>query len=73
MYTQLVFLIDYPYFKNHYKLISIDLTQQQKLDADPKGIQHVNFTGNLDRDAITQMVFILHRQFSLLKKWEEQL
>ena len=53
VYTQLVFLIDYPYFKNHYKLISIDLTQQQKLDADPKGIQCINFTGNLDRGGIT--------------------
>ena len=53
MYTQLVFLIDYPYFKNHYKLISIDLTQQQKLDADPKGIQYINFNENLDRGGIT--------------------
>ena len=29
-------LLDYVYFKNHYKLIAIDLRKQQELDADPK-------------------------------------
>ena len=31
--------IYYPYFKNYYKVIAIDLSKQQKLDADPKAIQ----------------------------------
>ena len=34
-------LLDYPYFKK-YKLIAIDLSKQQKLDADPKAIQQFN-------------------------------
>ena len=42
-------LLDYPYFKKYYKLIAIDLSKQQKLDADPKAIQQINFAGNLDR------------------------
>ena len=29
-------LLDYPYFKRYYKLIAIDLSKQQKLEADPK-------------------------------------
>ena len=33
-------LLDYRYFKKYYKLIAIDLSKQQKLDADPKAIQH---------------------------------
>ena len=37
-------LID-PFFKEHYKLIAIDLSQQQRLDAEPKAIQNINFTG----------------------------
>ena len=41
-------LLDYPYFKNCYKVIAIDLSKQQVVDADPKGIQQINFTGNLD-------------------------
>ena len=31
-------LIDYLYFKKYYKLIAIDLSKQQKIDADPKAI-----------------------------------
>ena len=29
-------LLDYPYFKDSYKLIAIDLSKQQALDADPR-------------------------------------
>ena len=32
-------LLDYPYFKDHYKMIAIDLSKQQALDADPREIQ----------------------------------
>ena len=31
-------------------MIAIDLSKQQALDADPKTIQQMNFTGNLERD-----------------------
>ena len=41
-------LLGYPYFKKYYKLIVVDLSKQQKLDADRKAIQQINFTGNLD-------------------------
>ena len=40
-------LLDYPYFKEHYKVIAIDLSKQQAFDVDPKAIQAINFTGNL--------------------------
>ena len=33
----------------YYKLIAIDLSKQNKLDADTKAIQQINFTGNLKR------------------------
>ena len=29
-------LLDYPYFRDNFKLIAIDLNKQQVLDADPK-------------------------------------
>ena len=32
-------LLDYPYFKDNYKMIAIDLSKQQALDADPRAIQ----------------------------------
>ena len=31
-------LLDYPYFKEHYKMISTDLSKQKALDTDPKAI-----------------------------------
>ena len=39
-------LLDCIYFKNYYKLIAVDLSKQQALDADPKAIQQINFTSN---------------------------
>ena len=41
-------LLDYNYFNNYYKIIAIDLSKQQALDVDPKAIQKINFTRNLD-------------------------
>ena len=42
-------------------MIAIDLSKQQALDADPKAIQQINFTGNLAREGIanTEMFFIV--------------
>ena len=52
-------LLDYTYFKKFYKMIAIDLSKQQVLDADPKAIQQINFTANLDRARNTRLYFIL--------------
>ena len=43
-----VCLLDYPYFKNCYKMIETDLSKQQALDADPNAIQQIILTENLD-------------------------
>ena len=52
-------LLDYPYFKKYQKLIAIDLRKQQKLDADLKAIQLINFTGNLTRAEGATMFFLI--------------
>ena len=52
-------LLDYSYLKDHYKLIAIDLSKQQTLDADPRAIQQISFTANLDRVGNTTMIFII--------------
>ena len=52
-------LLDYTYFKKYYKMIAIDLSKQQALDTDPRAIQQINFTANLDRDGNTKFCFIL--------------
>ena len=60
MITQLV-IYYYPYFKNYFTMIAVDLSKQQALDADSKSIQETNLTANLDRAGNTTM-------FSLWKK-----
>ena len=51
-------LLGYIYFKNYYKMIAVDLSKQQALDTDPKTIQQINFTSNLERDENTRFDFI---------------
>ena len=52
-------LLDYTYFNKYYKTIAIDLSRHQVLDADPRVIQQINFTANLDREGNTRFYFIL--------------
>ena len=52
-------LLDYPYFKENYKMIAIDLSRQNELDADPRAIQQISFTANLDRAGNTAILFII--------------
>ena len=52
-------LLDYRYIKDYYKMIAIDLSKQQALDADPGAIQQINFSANLDRAGNTRMNFLL--------------
>ena len=51
-------LLDYSYFADTYKIITVDLRKQQALDADPRAIQQINFTANLDRAGNTRVYFI---------------
>ena len=40
-------------------MIAVDLSKQQALDADPRVIQQINFTANLDRAGNTRVYSIL--------------
>ena len=52
-------LLDKPYFKEHYKMITIYLINQQALDAKLTAIQRINVTGNLDRTWNTTIFFFI--------------
>ena len=57
-YTALC-LLDYNYFNNYYKMIVIELSKQQALDADPKAIQQINFTRNLAQDPVANTTLFI--------------
>ena len=59
-YTTSCFL-DYSCFTDTYKMIAVDLSRQQALDADPRAIQQINFTANLDRAGNTRVYFIFEK------------
>ena len=54
-----VCLLDYSYFRDSYKIIAIALSKQQALDTDPRAIQPINFTANLNRAGKTRIYLIL--------------
>ena len=54
-----------PYFKKKYcKLIAKILSKQQKLDADPKPMQQIHFTGDLHRTEGSSIFFIIEERNS---------
>ena len=52
-------LLDHAYFRDNYKMIVIDLSKQQALDADSRPTQQINFTANIDHADNTRIFFIL--------------
>ena len=52
-------LLDYNYFKDYNDKITIYLSKEQALDADPKAIHQINFTANLDRGIQAAIYFII--------------
>ena len=56
--------LDYEYIKNHYRLITTDLSRQKELDADMKALQQIEFVGgskNTNDVNGSGMVVILER------------
>ena len=49
-------------YKDYYKKTAIDLSKQQPLDASPKVIQQISFTGNLNYNA---------KMFSIIEEGKE--
>ena len=44
-------LLDYDYFKKHYKLVAVDLSKEKESDADPRAIQQSEFKYVLETDS----------------------
>ena len=44
-------LLDYDYFKKHYKLVDVDLSKQKELDADLRAIQQIEFKYMLETNS----------------------
>ena len=59
-------LLDYDYFKKHYKLIAIDLRKQQVLQENEDLIQQINFIRRLE-EAANVFIIIEKKENTILK------
>ena len=64
-------LLHYSYFKENYKMIAVDLSRQNELDADPRAIQQINFAANLDRAGNTTIFFIIEEAKETIFKFSQ--
>ena len=64
-------LLDYSYFKENYNIFTRDLIKEQALDADPREIQQINFTANLDRAGNTAMLFIIEEAIETMLEFSQ--
>ena len=51
------YLLEYYYFKEHYKLVAADLSKQEELDADPRAIQQIELKYMLGTNSTIYWVF----------------
>ena len=65
-------MLYYSYFKDYYKLIAINLGKQQALDADPKAMQQISVTINLDRNGNRVMFFIIEEAKETMLNFSER-
>ena len=54
------FLLDFAYFKDHFRLIAVNLSKQKALDVDSRAIQQTIFIGQVDDEAL-KVFYILEK------------
>ena len=62
-------LLDYDYFKKHYKLIAIDLSKQQVLQENEDLIQQINFIGRLTKAA--NVFIIIEKKENIISEFSQ--
>ena len=62
-------LLDYPFFKHTYKMIALDLSKQQALDAVARAVYQISFTASLDRLRNTRIYFCTGHCKSIVNKF----
>ena len=71
-YTTCCLLDDHFYLKNCYKMIAIDFSKQEALDADPKAVQQINFIVK-SRSSRKQCFSLLKKQKKLFWIFQKEL
>ena len=62
-------LLDFAYFKKNYRLITADLSKQKVLDADPRVIEQIIFTGKAIQNIV--VYYILEQSKETILKFSK--
>ena len=62
-------LLDFAYFEKNYRLIAVDLSKQKALDADPRAIQQIIFTGKASENIV--VYYILEQSKETILKFSK--
>ena len=62
-------LLDFAYFEKNYGLIAVDLSKQKALDADPRAIQQIIFTGKASENIV--VYYILEQSKETILQFSE--
>ena len=57
-------LLDFAYFEKNCRLIAVNWSKEKALDADPRAIQQIVFTGKASQNVIV---------YNILKQWKERI
>ena len=58
-------LLDFAYFEKNYRLIAVDLSKQKALDADPRAIQQIIFTGKASGNIVVYYILEQSKETTL--------
>ena len=58
-------LLDFAYFEKNYRLIAADLSKQKALDADPRVIQQIIFTGAASENIVVYYILEQSKETTL--------
>ena len=55
-------LLDFNYFKKHYKLVAVDLSKQKEFDADPRATQQIEFKYMLETNSTIYWILEISKE-----------
>ena len=58
-------MLDFAYFEKNYRLIAADLSKQKALDADPRVIQQIIFTGAASENIVVYYILEQSKETTL--------
>ena len=64
-------LLDYQYFKDHYRLTAVDLSKEKGSEADPRAIQQTEFYGKLETNS--QVCAVLEKSKETILQFQKEI